>query len=336
MQDYSTMRLAEELSMSTVSLTNSDLIGLVSELSNWGRWGSDDQLGTLNHIDVECRRHAASLVSEGVVTSCAWQLGGHGFHTPGTAPQRFMIRSGEGLFDEHSVPPIQPELGGRARLAAEYIGLRFHGLEITHIDALSHAFWDGQAYNGVPAARVSSESGATELDVTRATSIVTRGVLLDVAAQRGVEYLEPGTRVLPSDLEAAEERQGVRVGKGDAVLLRTGNGRRCEELGFPAAAQADARSGWHASCLRWLHERDVAVIGNDGTNDPAPFEFPEMPLPVHTIGIVGMGLWLIDNCNLEELAKACERFSRYEFLFTIAPLLLVGATGSPVNPLATF
>src|SRR5579862_8858465 len=195
--------------MGTTSLTNSDLMGLVSELSNWGRWGSDDQLGTLNHIDDECRRHAASLVREGVVVSCAWQLGGHGFHTPGTAPQRFMIRSGEGLSDENSVPPIQLEVRGRARLAAEYIGLRFHGLEITHIDALSHVFWDGQAYNGVPAARVSTESGATELDVTHATSIVTRGVLLDIAAQRGVDYLEPGTHVLPSELEAAQEREGV-------------------------------------------------------------------------------------------------------------------------------
>lgn len=319
-----------------VPLNNSAVIGLVSELSNWGRWGADDQRGTLNHIDDECRRRAATLVREGVVISCAWPLGGHGFHSPGSGPQRFMIRSGEGLFEEHSVPPIQPELAGRARLAAEYIGLRFHGLEITHIDALSHVFWDGRAYNDVPAASVSTESGATQLDVTHAGGIVTRGVLLDIAAQRGVEYLEPGTRVMPEDLEAAEERQGIRVGKGDAVLLRTGHGRRCQSLGFVDSGQADARSGWHVSCLRWLHERDVALIGNDGTNDAVPFEFSEMPLPVHTIGIVAMGLWLIDNCNLEDLAEICDRMNRYEFLFTLAPLLLVGATGSPANPLATF
>lgn len=316
-------------------LAESQVLDYLTELSNWGRWGTGDQLGTLNLISPQISRDSALLIREGRAVSCAWSMGGLGQHTPGMGPQRFMIRSGEGLHDENRVLPAQQELAGRATTAVEFIGLRFHGFEITHIDALSHAFWDGKAYNGVPAARVSAEAGATVLDITACPAIVTRGVLLDVAASQGVGFIEPGTGVRPDQLEAAERRQGVRVRQGDAVLLRTGNGRRIHELGFPAVTSG-SRSGWHASCLPWLHERGVAVIGNDGTNDVVPFEFPGIPLPVHTVGIVAMGLWLLDNCDLEALAHVCAELGRYEFMLTVAPLQLTGATGSPANPVAIF
>jgi kynurenine formamidase len=317
------------------ALTESDVVRYLTDLSNWGRWGADDQIGTLNLITPQVSGDAAELVREGRAVSCSWSMGGTGQHTPGTGPQRFMIRSGEGLHDENRVLPAQPELAGRATTAVEFIGLRFHGFEITHLDALSHVFWDGQAYNGVPAARVSAEAGATTLDITTCPAIVTRGVLLDVAAAEGAGFLTPGTGVRPGQLEAAERRQGVRVRAGDAVLLRTGNGQRVRELGFPAVSSGP-RSGWHASCLPWLRERDVAVIGNDGTNDVVPFEFPGIPLPVHTVGIVAMGLWLVDNCDLEELARTCAGLGRWEFMLTVAPLQLTGATGSPANPVAIF
>jgi kynurenine formamidase len=166
--------------------------------------------------------------------------------------------------------------------------------------------------------------------------IVGRGVLLDVATARGVPWLDPGDGVLPDDLEAAEARQGVRVGSGDIVLLRTGYGRRRRESG-PLMVD-DGQAGWHAACLPWLHAREVAAIGADTAQDVVPtgYEGSELGLPVHSIGLVAMGLWLIDNCDLEELRDACEQLGRFEFLLTLPTLRLAGATGSPVNPLAMF
>ncbi len=156
-----------------------------------------------------------------------------------------------------------------------------------------------------------------------------------MAATRDVRWLEPGEGVFPADLEAAEARQGVRVGPGDAVLLRTGYGRRQREQGPDETARV-GRAGWHVACLPWLFERDVALIGCDTAQDVHPSGYPSMRSPMHAIGIVAMGLWLLDNCDLEPLASTCARLGRFEFFFQLAPLRLVGATGSPVNPLALF
>jgi kynurenine formamidase len=295
-------------------------------LSNWGRWGPDDGLGTLNHITPERRAAAAMLVRHGVTVSCAWDIGttAQPDHVFG-APQRFMLSTGQGLPDE-------PRWGG----AAEYVGLVCHGYAVTHLDGLSHYFWDGRMYNDRPASLVTSRDGAGDHAITEAGGgIFTRGVLLDVATTRGVPWLEPGDAVFPEDLEGAEARQGLRVGPGDAVLLRTGYGRRRHEQGPDAVANV-GRAGWHVACAPWLHERDVAVIGADTAQDVHPSGYPAMRSPVHAVGIVAMGLWLIDNCDLEELAGTCERLERWEFLMTVGPLRIEGATGSPVNPIAVF
>ena len=213
----------------------------------------------------------------------------------------------------------------------EYIGLVFHGEMVTHLDALSHMFWDGHGYNGMPATGMSSVTGASNLSVqSSGQGIVTRAVLLDVAADRGVTALEPGAEVTPEDLERAEQRQGVTVRSGDAVLLRTG--RTAGE----APNHAKGTAGWRADCLPWLSEREVAIIGSDWINDPLPGRYESMVVPLHYVGIVAMGLWLIDNCNLEQLSATCAELNRYEFLFTLGPLRLAGATGSPVNPIAVF
>lgn len=191
-------------------------------------------------------------------------------------------------------------------------------------------------YNGVDASRVTVRAGATHHAMDALESgVVTRGVLLDVAASRGVHWLEPGEGVFPNDLEAAQRAQGVQVGPGDAVLLRTGYGRRKREHG-PDDTVRIGRAGWHAACLPWLHERDVALIGCDTAQDVHPSGYPALRSPVHAVGIVAMGLWLLDNCDLEPLARACGERSRHEFLFSLAPLRIAGATGSPVNPIALF
>jgi kynurenine formamidase len=212
----------------------------------------------------------------------------------------------------------------------------YHGHTVTHIDGLSHIFWDGRMYNGKPAELVTSTFGATHHDITALhDGVITRGVLLDVAGARGGDWLEPGEAVFPSDLEEAEGHEGVRVEEGDVLLLRTGYGRKVRDRGPDEVAQV-GRAGWHASCLPWLHERGVSVIACDTAQDAIPSGYAGLRNPIHAVGIVAMGLWLLDNCDLEALAQTCGGMGRWEFLFTLAPLRWLGATGSPANPLATF
>jgi kynurenine formamidase len=311
----------------------------MESLSNWGRWGPEDRLGTLNLIDDECRRRAASLVRHGVSVSCAHDIDPnvldpiHKFH-------RYMVVSGEGLRDQHRVPHMagaKPD--ERWVPMREYLGMVFHGMQVTHVDALSHMAWDAKVYNGYPAERVNSVTGAVDLPVSAVTAgIMSRGVLFDVPGSRGVASLPPGTAVGADELERIESEQGVEVGPGDVVLLRTGP---------TPAADPDApegwrspKSGWGPDCLPWFRERGVAMIGHDGANDtfpaPADFEAVGLPNPIHVVGLVALGLWLIDNLALDDLAETSRRLGTAEFMLTVTPLKILGGTGSPVNPVATF
>ena len=316
-----------------------DVLGYMDTLSNWGRWGPDDRLGTLNLVTPRCRRDAAALVREGVSVSCAHDIDPtvldpiHQFH-------RYMVMSGEGLGDEHRVPHM---VGGTADQrwspSREYIGMVFHGPLVTHVDAPSHMSWDGRIYNGYPAERVNSISGAIDLPVSAmAEGVTTRGVLIDVAGARQVAALEPGTAVEPDELMSIENEQGSVVGPGDAVFLRTGGGFPESAGGSETWNWQEGKSGWSAACLAWLHERDVAIIGHDGSNDVAPSGYTPvgMPAPIHVVSLVAMGLWLIDNVALEALAETCRRLQRWEFMVSISALRIAGGTGSPVNPIATF
>jgi kynurenine formamidase len=304
--------------------TEEEVLGYFDTLSNWGRWGPDDRLGTLNHIGPEQRVAAAALVTEGVSVSLAWDVDtvprvDHAF---GPA-QRFMLATGEG---------VGPTDGGGA---LEHIGLVYHGYTVTHLDALSHIFWNGRMYNDRPAGAVTAMFGAREHDVRAAgDGIVTRGVLLDVTGAN--PWLEPATPVFPADLERAEAAARVTVGAGDVVVLRTGYGRLVRERGH-YNVRGEGRPGLHPVCLPWLHERSVAAIASDSACGVMPCpEYPSLHDPVHAVGIVAMGLWLIDNCDLEALAAACDRYGRAAFQFVLMPLRVVGGTGSPANPLALF
>lgn len=317
--------------------SEAEVLAWMDSLSNWGRWGDDDQLGTLNHVTPDTRRAAAALVREGITVSCAWDIENtpQPDHAMGT-PQRYMVATGQGLHDPDAVLP--PGLSQHPRMAGamEFVGLVYHGYMVTHVDGLSHIFWDTLMYNGQPAAKVTAAGGATHHAITAMRDgVVTRGVLLDVAAAKGVDWMQSGEGVFPEDLAAAEEREGVTVRPGDVVLLRTGYGRKKNEQGrepLPASGQP----GWHAASLPWIRERGVAMIGADTAQDATPSGYTAIPLPVHAVGIVGMGLWLIDNCNLEALAQTCERLGRWEFQFILSPLRFIGGTGSPANPLAVF
>lgn len=309
--------------------TEEQVLEWMLSLSNWGRWGEDDQLGCLNMITPEKRRQAAALVTDGVTVSCSRPIVTDITPDITHQVQRYMVDSGEG----RETDPPERRLARRG--ASEFIGMVFHGQTITHIDALAHYSWQGRLYNGKPARLITSREGAQTHSIEAAhEGIVTRGVLLDVTRVRSAPWLAPDDPVMPEDLEAAEKLVGVRVEEGDVLLVRTGNYRKRLELGpVPNTTPATA---CQVACTPWFKERGVAMLGTDTSNDVRPSQYATITSPLHTMCLVTLGLWLIDNANLEQLAQACQRRNRYEFLLAMGPLRLRNVTGCPVNPIAVF
>jgi len=316
--------------MTQAAPTEAEVVSYLKTLSNWGRWGADDELGTLNLITPAKRLAAARLVQDGVPVTCARPIVTE--ITPDTTFQvmRFMVDSGEGR------DTASPERLLARRGASEFIGMVFHGYTVTHVDTPAHFFWEGKIYNGRSCNLITAREGATvEAVELLHDGAVSRGVLLDVARARGVRWLERGEGLMPADLEAAERAQRVRVESGDILLVRTGYyARRLAE--GPVNPTRDGSPGPHAALCPWLRERGVAMWGSDTHNDVTPTPYPAIGHPFHIVALVGLGLWLIDNMNLEDVARACAERSRWEFLLTVAPLRLRNVTGSPVNPIALF
>jgi kynurenine formamidase len=301
--------------------TTEELDAMFTSLRNWSRWGDDDQRGTLNFLTDECRTAAAHLVSCGESVSLAHDLATEPMADHPHPVQHHMLASGDAL-DANGIDGYES--------ARDHLALDVHGLWTTHVDALSHMFVRGRMYGDRPATEVRSDGARANTILTLADGVVGRGVLLDVARTLGCDYLDTGQVVTVADLEATEVAQGVRVGSGDILLVAWGReARRRATRGF------DGFSGLHAECLLWLAEREVAVLGSDGISDPMPFVgTPDWPFPVHQIGIVAMGLHLIDNVRLAPLSQRCAELGRWEFLFAMAPLRIPKGTGCPVNPLA--
>ena len=301
--------------------TEEEVRSYIEKVSNWGRWGPDDQLGTLNLLTPEKTARAASLVREGRTVSCARPILPEPAPDVRIPPLHFMLGSGEDV--------TGPGPGG----SSDFVGFAFHGSTITHVDGICHMFWDAKMYNGRPASLVTTREGAKAGNIELLyKGVVGRGVLLDIARLKGANWMEPGQGVMPEDVEAAEQAAGVRVEEGDILLIRTGNYKRRLTLG----PTGDGNPGPQAALLPWLHQRGIALLGSDTPNDPWPREYPDLGLPMHHIGIVRMGLWLLDNANLEELADMCAEQNRWEFFLSINPLRIHNGTGSPVNPIVVF
>jgi kynurenine formamidase len=295
------------------------LLGYFDSLSNWGRWGQDDQLGTMNFIDQGKRVAAASLITEGVALSCSRLLAPNGGRA---GILHFMTMTGERV------------AAGGAGWASDWFGMPIHR-PTTHVDAHAHVSWEGKLYNGASTDCIDAQGGARAGSIELlADGVVTRGVLLDIPLAQGRQWLDPGEPVMPSDLDQCAARAGVEVGPGDVLLVRTGHDRHVGT--DPSADAADDAPGLHASCLPWLHERSIAMLGSDTANDVLPSGYTDPPMPIHTVGMVAMGLWLLDRLLLENLAAHCARAARWQFCFVASPLRLKRATGSPVNPLAIF
>ena len=299
-----------------VTVTKDQVNRWMTDLSNWGRWGKADQIGTLNLITADTRRQALKLVRDGVSVSLA--------HT----------------IDKEKTADNPRPLGQEMTLdagghAMDLYSIWYHGSTITHIDALCHYSFEGKIFNGFERSAIAPGPGCPSNGIeNHKNGVMTRGIIVDLPRMRNVPYLEPGTPVYPSDLEAWEKYAGIKIGSGDAVFLRTGRwARRAEKGPWNVAASS---AGFHASVMPWLKQRDVALLGNDAVNDVQPSGVEGSPRPIHQLAIVALGLPLIDVMDLEAAAETAARLKRWEFLLTAAAVPVLGGTGFPLNPIATF
>jgi kynurenine formamidase len=284
------------------------------ELSNWGRWGRDDQLGALNLITAAKRRAAAALVKDGVSVSLAADAD-----------------------TSKAVDNPNPYEHQMLAIGSDRIGVAYHGIAHTHIDSLAHIHENGVFYNGYTPeeAAVMKNGHARNSIYNLKNGVVTRGVLIDVPRLKGVAYLEPGTPIYAADLEAWEKKAGIKVGPGDALFVRTGvwARRKVEGAWLRGRAEGGRSAGLHPSVIPWLRQRDIALLGSDHPQYVSP---SNLRGAVHDFALVHLGVHLIDNADLEALAEAAATRNRWEFMLTIAPLPVRGATGSPLNPIALF
>jgi kynurenine formamidase len=284
------------------------------DLSNWGRWGKNDEIGALNLITPAKRRQAAALVKEGVSVSLA--------------------------ADVDTVPAVDNPYPYDVKMIAigqDQIAVRYHGITHSHLDSLAHINDNGVFFNGYKpdADTVLKERHAKNSIYNVKNGIFTRGILIDIPRLKGVPYLEPGTPIYVEDLEAWERRTGVRVSAGDALFVRTGVWARRKAVGpwLRGRAEGGRSAGLDPSVIPWLKQRDIALLGSDHPQYVSP---SNLTGAVHDFALLYLGVHLFDNLDLEALGDAAAARNRWDFLLTAAPLPIRGGTGSPLNPIATF
>lgn len=303
--------------------SNQDFQRAMQELSNWGRWGEDDELGQANFITQEKRIAAARLVHEGITVSLAHDV-----------VQEDAVDTSAYLNRE--VISVSPT-GAADKL--EYTG-SYHGTIHSHLDSLDcHIMYEGKGYNGVGYEEVEAADGCPRGSIhAHRNGVITRGVLFDATLLPGRAtldgWLEPGTPITYEDLEILEEIQGIRVQPGDVILLHTGRWIRREALG--AWPISDGVAGYHADVAYFLKDRGVAMIGHDMFNDVSPSGVGNISLPLHSLALVSLGVSIFDNLDFTEVAELAKQLGRYEFLFMASPLRIQKGMGSPLNPIAMF
>jgi kynurenine formamidase len=286
---------------------------LFQQVKNWGRWGADDQLGSVNLITAATRKKALSLAKTGQTVSLV--------HNPLTEKA-----------DDNTSPFEHTMNPG---FTTDTYRVSYHGYSHSHMDALCHILYKDQTYNGYARSVVNTDKGCTKLGIENLKQgLITRGVLIDIPRLKGVPYLEPGFAIYQEDVEAWEKMAGVKITSGDAILLRTGRWARREKVG-PWAVGRNA-AGFHASIIPFIKQRGIAIVGSDDAAEVTPTLVQGVALPVHTLLITALGINILDNQDLEALAETCAKLKKWQFMLTINPMPITGGTGSPMNTIATF
>ncbi|MFF7981689.1 cyclase family protein [Streptomyces sp. NPDC007901] len=308
--------MASDLSGPAVSRQEFD--ALFASLRTWGRWRPADR-GAFNRVTAGHARRAAALVRSGTVvpTALPWNT------RPGPDNPKPALHHMTDLGDVESPEPATHK---------DFLAVDYHGKGVSHLDALSHVAYRGELYDGRRARDHIDAGGARFGAVSALGPLVTTGVLLDLPAVLGIDWLEPGRAVRAADVLAAERALGVTIGEGDAVLLRSGHARRRRERGAWDSGASSA--GFHVDALPLLADRGIALLGGDGDSDVRPSPVPGVHSPVHALAVAAMGVPLLDNLDLEALSAATAEAGRYTFMLVVAPLDIPGGTGSPVNPVA--
>lgn len=212
--------------------------------------------------------------------------------------------------------------------------IAYHGYAHTHMDALCHFFYKNQMYNGFSRDEVTDKGAEKNSILNFKDGIMTHGVLMDIPRLKGIDYLEPGTRIYPEDLDAWVKKARFKIEPGDIVFIRTGRWARRDSKG--AWPISEGLAGLYMTCAKWLHQHDVAILGSDGAQDVLPSGVPGITQPIHELVLVAMGMPIFDNCDLEALSREAAKRNRWDFLVTAAPAAVPMATGSVLNPIATF
>ena len=309
---------------------------LGSKHSNWGRWGPDDEQGTLNLVTPEMVMAAAGLVMTGKTISMALPYDEDGPQTGNLGrfnPIHLMIRDGADAIAGTSIRDFYGGVDKHFRGTDDIIIMPLQSG--TQWDAFGHVVFEGTIYNGYGAEWVSSK-GALKGDVANASQgMVGRGVLLDIPRALGVDWLEPGHAIGVADLERAEEHARVTVGTGDFVFLRTGAMASARAAGAWGDYAGGDAPGLGLDSVAWVAGRDIAAIASDTWGlEVRPNETPDVAQPLHIVFIVHMGLWLGEIFDLDPLAEDCATDGVYQFMFCGPPLPFTRAVGSPLNPMA--
>jgi kynurenine formamidase len=317
--------------MSTSAIDLGAVMAMAHKYRNWGRWGPDDQLGTMNCVTSEKIVRAAALVKRGKVFSLALPFDASGPQNGATFgrvnPQHIMLQDGgdvaSGAQDNLAVLRYTDD--------AVYMPLQCG----TQWDALAHIYCDGQMYNGYGPDAVSS-TGATKNSITQiGDRAVGRGVLLDIARHRGKPWLDPGEGISSDDLELCARGAGIEVAEGDFVLIRTGQLAQVRERGSWGDYVGGSAPGLTISAADFFCPRNVAAVATDTWGvEVLPNETAAVFQPLHIIMLVNAGIHLGEMLDLEDLARDCAEDGVHEFLFVAPPLPITGAVGSPINPQA--
>jgi len=290
---------------------------LFKKLDNTGKWGQNDRLGTINYITSEKVKSSLKYIKKGVSVSLSFKI-----TEDSLAPNNF----NSDKLSSYSHETNELNFKGY-NWVTDNFSISYHGHTHSHIDALNHLSHNGLYYNQL---KSPDELGVENLK----NGVLTKAILIDLPLLKGKEFVEAGYKISVKDIIEFEKKFNVKIERGDILLIRTGRWKQKEikgEWNFLLKS-----TGLHYNVMQFLSEREISILGSDGTNDSNPPLIEEEGSPIHKLSIVAMGMPLLDNLNLEQLSKKAKLFSTWEFFISVQPLKIDKGTGSPINAIALF